>query len=403
MDYAPTNPFDPPTSSGPSVRIREANPQHVDFVLSSLPLAFANSLRRVILAEIPTMAIDLVEIQANTSVLPDEFLAHRLGLIPLDARSADLEVNYSRDCDCESHCDKCSVVLSLDARCSSDSVMPVYARDLTVTQPARNPNIGNPVTFNPDGKGVLIAKLRRGQALKLRCIAKKGIAKEHAKWAPTAAVQFEYDPHNTLKHTELWYESDRTKEWPKTRNAHEEPDPNEEGADPALLKRHEDDEPGNFYFDVETVGGLDPDQVVLAGVDVLQTKLAKVLDDLGGEGDEPMDGARTPDAAPMDLGGGTAYQGTAYGQTTAYGAGGGTSYGAAGTSYGGAGAGTSYGGQTAPYGGGAGGGTAYGSGAGGGTAYGSGAGAGAGAGGGTAYGGGAGTPYGATPYGQQRF
>ena len=41
----------------------------------------ANALRRVLLSEIPTMAIDKVEMRANSTCLHDDFLAHRLGLV----------------------------------------------------------------------------------------------------------------------------------------------------------------------------------------------------------------------------------------------------------------------------------------------------------------------------------
>lgn len=193
--------------------LSQAEPYRVDFKLSSVDLAFANSLRRTILAEVPTMAIDLVEIEANTSVLPDEFLAHRLGLVPLNSKNCDQDVEYTRDCDCENHCARCSVTLTLHARCTGDEVMPVYARDLVVSSERANEWVGSPVITDAEGKGPIIAKLRRGQELKMTCIAKKGIAKEHAKWAPTAAVGFEYDPHNNLRHVDYWYEEDPNKEW----------------------------------------------------------------------------------------------------------------------------------------------------------------------------------------------
>lgn len=158
------------------------------------------------------MAIDLVEVESNTSVLADEFIAHRLGLIPLNSKNVD-DVVYSRDCDCDQYCELCSVTLTLHARCTGDEIMRVYARDLVVDANKANQWVGNPVITDPEGLGSVICKLRKGQELRMKCVAKKGIAKEHAKWAPTSAVGFEYDPHNKLRHMDLWYEEDAQKEW----------------------------------------------------------------------------------------------------------------------------------------------------------------------------------------------
>lgn len=182
------------------------------FELSNADISFANSLRRVMLAEIPTIAIDLVEIEDNSSVLADEFIAHRLGLIPLNAEGAD-SLLYSRECDCEGHCEHCSVRLTLHAKCTGDENMHVSARDMVPTGDRINQAVGTPIIADAEGLGPLILKLRPGQEIKLECIAKKGIAKEHAKWAPTAAIGFEYDPHNKLRHLDMWFESDAKTEW----------------------------------------------------------------------------------------------------------------------------------------------------------------------------------------------
>lgn len=259
--------------------------------------------------------------------------------------------------------------------------MKVYARDLVVASTGRpNPYIGNPVITDRDGLGCLIAKLRKDQELQLTCIAKKGIAKEHAKWSPTSAVGFEYDPHNKLHHLDLWYEQNPEAEWyvfspsclpenahrlvtsitnrtdsldhrPKSKYAELE-DPPQEG-EPFDY----DAVPGKFYFEVESVGNLEPDTIIQQGIKVLQQKLAELIRELsdkddgaGGGYDDGRsdaggmgggrDGGRTPNGAPD---GAQSAWGDHGGYTTPYGNGGAQS------AWGG-GATTPYNHATTPYG-----------------------------------------------------
>lgn len=82
------------------------------------------------------------------------------------------------------------------------------------------------------------------------------MAKEHAKWSPCAAVGFEYDPYNKLRHTTYWFETDLRGEWPLSANSREEAAPREDEVFDFHAK------PTRFYFDVETVGNLSPKEVV---------------------------------------------------------------------------------------------------------------------------------------------
>lgn len=61
------------------------------FELTGVDAPIANALRRILIAEVPTMAIATVYIANNTSILPDEVLAHRLGLIPILADPREFE------------------------------------------------------------------------------------------------------------------------------------------------------------------------------------------------------------------------------------------------------------------------------------------------------------------------
>ncbi|EGV64746.1 RNA polymerase II subunit 3 [Yamadazyma tenuis] len=259
--------IDKDTESGPAITIRSSERDHVNFVLKNVDLAVANSVRRTMMAEVPTLAIDLVEIDVNTSVLADEFIAHRLGLIPLVSDSID-ELSYSRDCTCDQYCNKCSVKLELAAKCDTDSTMNIYASDLAKFQ--NGSTLGDPVIRDAQGKGSLICKLRKHQELRITCIAKKGIAKEHAKWSPCSAVGFEYDPWNKLKHTDYWYEESVEDEWPKSENCEWEEAPDPEAPFDYNARAN------NFYVDIETIGSLSPNDVFVKSLETLQLKLAGI-------------------------------------------------------------------------------------------------------------------------------
>ncbi|KAG5726060.1 DNA-directed RNA polymerase II subunit RPB3 [Termitomyces sp. T112] len=272
----------------PTVHIRELKKDRVNFILKNVDLAFANSLRRVMMADIPTVAIDMVEIEINTTVLPDEFIAHRLGMVPLISTNCDEAIRNTRDCTCLAGCDSCSLMLHLNVQCNDDSTMDVTSHYLDLvpagtretwaeySEPGeeiakRSENFGRPVGKDDDSPPILICKIRKGQQLKLKCVAKKGIAKEHAKWSPCSAVAFEYDPYNKLRHTTHWFEQDERAEWPLSTNAQEEEAPRD--------NEHFDfnAQPRRFYFEVETDGSLGPQEVVMKGLSELQTKLANLI------------------------------------------------------------------------------------------------------------------------------
>lgn len=127
-----------------------------------------------------------------------------------------------------------------------------------------------PVTTGDNDPGILIAKLRKGQHLAVKCVAKKGTAKEHAKWSPCSGVAFEYDPHNRLRHTTYWVEDDVKTEWPISTNGELEEDGGFEYAKKAT----------RFYMGVESTGALEPKEIVIAGLKVLQAKLVFIQQQL---------------------------------------------------------------------------------------------------------------------------
>ncbi len=158
--------------------------------------AFVNALRRVLIADVPKMAIEDVEFHLGPiraedgkeyeSVAPlfDEMIAHRLGLVPIPT---DLAL-YNRREDCPTchgeGCPSCTIIYSLNKRGPG-----------LVTSADMEP-IGD-TKLRPKDQGIPIVQLAEGQAILIYATAQLGTGREHAKWQPTHGVGYAYYP--TLK------------------------------------------------------------------------------------------------------------------------------------------------------------------------------------------------------------
>jgi DNA-directed RNA polymerase subunit D len=160
------------------VKVLAETPNSVTLQLEGVDRSYANAVRRFCIAEVPSMAIDDVVILENSSVLYDEILAHRLGMVPI---KTDLErYVLPEKCDCGSPlgCHKCRVLFVLDAK-GKEKVSTIYSGDL----------VSEDREIRPVSETIPVVKLATGQSVKLEAYARLGRGKEHAKWQPcTVAV-----------------------------------------------------------------------------------------------------------------------------------------------------------------------------------------------------------------------
>ena len=160
-----------------SVEVIEKSNEKIVVRFSNVPRQYVNSLRRLAISEVPTLAIDDVVILENSSVMHDEAVAHRLGLIPL--RTDPGRFVMPPDCDCKSTlgCSKCRVLLVLDADANEKTIV-VTSGEL----------VSEDEMVKPVSKDIPIIVLAPNQKLKFEAYARLGIGKDHAKWQPTSAA-----------------------------------------------------------------------------------------------------------------------------------------------------------------------------------------------------------------------
>ncbi|KAL1894445.1 DNA-directed RNA polymerase core subunit rpc40 [Ceratocystis pirilliformis] len=206
---------------GLSIKVHTHKQHNMSFSVIGIDASIANAIRRIIIAEISTLAIEAVFYDDNTSVIQDEVLAHRLGLIPFKGGKEGL-LNFIKDYkkpepgeDIYANLfDYNTVCLRLDVQCThnpdaaEDETDPdklynhanVYARDLQFVPSGRQSeyfsgeNAIAPV--NPD---ILIAKLRPPQAIKCEVHMHKGLGSDHAKFSPVCPATYRLMPVIDIK------------------------------------------------------------------------------------------------------------------------------------------------------------------------------------------------------------
>ena len=154
-----------------SLDVISKDSQKIAIKLKGVPLQYANALRRVCLNGVPVFAIDTVDIIENTSVLPDEGLAHRLGLIPLKTDLSRFNEPSKCDCQSESGCSNCKVLLVLDSG-ESNETRSVLSSELS----------SEDESIKPVSEKIPIVQLAPGQKIKIECYARLGRGTDHAKW-----------------------------------------------------------------------------------------------------------------------------------------------------------------------------------------------------------------------------
>ena len=144
-----------------SLNIISQDEQKASVKLKGIPLQYANALRRICLNGVPIYAIDTVDMMINSSVLADEGIAHRLGLIPLKTELSAVEQDNEFD----------KIMFTLDSG-ETNETRTVLSGELKSQD-----SIVKPISDN-----IPIVTLAPGQRLKFEAYARLGRGTEHAKW-----------------------------------------------------------------------------------------------------------------------------------------------------------------------------------------------------------------------------
>lgn len=279
-----------------SIDIIKLGKNFIEFDLKGVAPSIANALRRAAISEIPTMAIETVFVVNNTSIIPDEVLSHRLGLIPIhaDPRKFDFPSGDPTDVN--------TIVFELREKCQAIKGVPqsaspenkftnssVYSQSVKWLPQGSQEDVFSSDPIRPCLGDILLLKLRPGQEVDLELHCVKGFGKDHTKWSPVSCASYRLLPEISILSPITGESAHKFAGcFPKdvieiktingaatavVKNARKDTVSREclrhpEFADKVLLSRVHD----HFIFQMETVGYYGPTDVVRESLKILADK-----------------------------------------------------------------------------------------------------------------------------------
>lgn len=277
----------------------------IEFDLIGCLPSIANAFRRLMLSEVPSMAIEKVYMYNNTSIIQDEVLAHRLGLIPLRADPRLFE--YKSDDTNDEGTDQDTLEYKLKVKCtrrkdtketaSFDNLYEnhnVYSGQIRWVPKGKQAQLMREGDVGPVHDKILISKMRPGHEFEIKLLAVKGVGKDHAKFSPVSTATYRLLPEVTLTREVSGEDAktlqscfspgvieldERGRAYVKdarydtcSRNIYRHPHL-KDSVEMARIRDH-------FIFTVESVGAYQPHEIFLESVKLLKKKCQIFLNEL---------------------------------------------------------------------------------------------------------------------------
>ncbi|AGB16350.1 DNA-directed RNA polymerase, alpha subunit/40 kD subunit [Halovivax ruber XH-70] len=240
------------------VEFVERTEREARILVRGITPAFANGIRRAMVADVPTLAIDTVRFIENSSVMFDEQLGLRLGLVPLTTPTP------------EEFGDDDVVTLSIDV----EGPATAYSGDLVSSEPD---------LVKPADENVPIIQLKDDQRLEAEADAVYDHGKKHAKHQGGVAVGYRHLQRVTVDGDLPEFEDEETQIVRGVIEDDGELIPTSEfGHD--LTERYPgkdvtvEDVPNAFVFHVETDGSFAVEELVTRAVGSIDDRAAELED-----------------------------------------------------------------------------------------------------------------------------